>query len=197
MDGLLLGLRECTDAAQNGECSAIVIEAKVNPRLIVQPVLELCTIKNIPLLCLSDLRKISAVNFGIPTSCLGIKSNSLLDVRKEIVDIAKNHPKPKQTNQQKKTNDSIVEKMDIEDNEDTEEVAKVRAVPDFQFLYRTNKKTRVFVPNAQDNVLKQSRNFKGQDFIEFSDKPDLKKSKEFMRMLVKRFSNNPDRVKKK
>ncbi|KAJ8712424.1 hypothetical protein PYW07_005266 [Mythimna separata] len=198
VEGLLLGIRECTDAVQTGECSAIIIEAKVNPRMIVQPILELCTTKDVTVLCLSDLRKITAANFGTPTSCLGIKRNTLLDTKKEILEIAKNHPRPEQSNEQKKLNNSIEEKMDIENVETREESNVCDGTTTFQFLYRTSKKNRVFVPTALENVSsKPTRRFIGQDFIEFSDKPDLKNSKAFMRMLVKKFANNPDRVKKK
>lgn len=198
VNGLLLGIRECSDAVQNGECSAIIVEAKVNPRMIVQPILEMCTSKEIPLLCLSGLRKITAANFGLPTSCLGIKCNCLLDVRKEIVELEKNHARPKQTNQQKKSNDSVVEKMDANEKLDTREESKGTDVATFQFLHRTDKKSRVFVPTALENVSKPTRQFIGQDFIEFPNKtPDLKNSKAFMRMLVKKFANNPDRVKKR
>ncbi|KAJ8715161.1 hypothetical protein PYW08_005142 [Mythimna loreyi] len=190
IDGLLLGIRECSDAVQNGECSAIIIEAKVNPRMIVEPIIEMCTTKDVPLLCLNELRKITAANFGVPASCLGIKNNSLLDVRKEILEIAENHKRPEQTNQLKKTNDSIVEKMDIE-NIETKEEREGSGVTTFQFLYRTSKKNRLFVPNASENLPKPTKQFIGQNFIEFSDKPDLKNSKAFMRII--RFSEAYDR----
>lgn len=194
VDGLLLGIRECTEAVQNKQCAAIIIEAKINPRMIVQPILEMCRTKDIPVLCLNDLRNVTRINFGVPTSCLGIKCNSLSDVTKVIVELAKNHPKPKLSNDLKKANKievenkAIAEKMDIE-------VLKASEVTTFQFLYRTSKKNRVFVPNASENV-KQPTEFIGQDFIEFSEKPKQKDSKAYMKMILKRISNNPDRDRK-
>lgn len=196
-DGLLLGVRECTEAVQNGECWAIIIEAKVNPRLIVQPIVELCTTKGVPYICLNNLRKISMVNFGVPTSCLGIKCDCLLDIRKEIADLAKHYPATKIT-EQIKGNDTVEEKMDIEAIKDNNDSTKVTEVTLFKFLYRTSKSTRVFVPTIttaeNGNISKTSKQFKGQNFIEFTEKQD---SKTYRKMLLKRMSNNPNRVKKK
>uniref|UniRef100_A0A2A4K0X1 Ribosomal protein L7Ae/L30e/S12e/Gadd45 domain-containing protein n=1 Tax=Heliothis virescens TaxID=7102 RepID=A0A2A4K0X1_HELVI len=188
VDGLLFGIRECADTVQNKNCAAIIIEAKVNPRMIVQPILEMCRTRDVPVLCLNDLRNVTRLYFGVSTSCLGIKCNSLSDVTRAIVDIAKNHPKPKLSNDLKKSNNIEVEKM--------EKVSKVSDATTFQFLYRTSKKSRIFVPNASENV-KQPTKFIGQDFIEFSEKPAQKDSKAYMKMILKRISNNPDRVKKK
>ncbi|CAH1639234.1 unnamed protein product [Spodoptera littoralis] len=200
-EGLLFGVRECTESVQNGECSAIIIEAKVNPRLIVQPVVELCTTKGVPYICLNNLRKVSMVNFGVPTSCLGIKRDCLLDIKKEIAYLAKNHPATRLPKQNKE-NDTIEENMDIETiidnheaNTDNHGANKVTEVTPFKFLYRTSKSTRVFVPTTTENMSKTNKKFIGQSFIEFSDKQ--KDSKTYRKMLLKRMSNNPNRVKKK
>lgn len=136
--------------------------------------------------------------FGVPTSCLGIKRDCLLDVRKEIIDLAKRYPATKIT-EQVKENDTIEEKMDIEAIKDNND-SKVTEVTPFKFLYRTSKSTRVFVPTTttttteNGNVSKTSKQFKGQNFIEFTEKQD---SKTYRKMLLKRMSNNPNRVKKK
>ncbi|KAF9418873.1 hypothetical protein HW555_004393 [Spodoptera exigua] len=192
-EGLLLGVRECTESVHNGECSAIIIEAKINPRLIVQPVVEMCTAKGVPYICLNNLRQVSMVNFGVPTSCLGIKCDCLLDIKKEIAEIAKNHPATKFIKQIKQ-DDIIEEKMDIDQTSNNNEV-KVTEVTPFKFLYRTSKSTRVFVPTTTDNTSKTNKKFIGQNFIEFSDKQTDNET--YKKMLLKRMTNNPNRVKKK
>lgn len=133
--------------------------------------------------------------FGIPTSCLGVKRDCLMDVRKEIADLAKHYPATKIT-EQIKGNDTIEEKMDIEAIKDNNDSTKATEVIPFKFLYRTSKSTRVFVPTTTtaENVSKASKKFKGQNFIEFTEKQD---SKTYRKMLLKRMSNNPNRVKKK
>ncbi|KAI5642052.1 hypothetical protein NE865_05744 [Phthorimaea operculella] len=80
VEGLYFGISECKDAVQSDQCSGIIIEATVNPRTIVQPVLESCIDKRIPAICFEGLRKTTKSYFGIPTSCLGIKKGSLEDV---------------------------------------------------------------------------------------------------------------------
>lgn len=134
--------------------------------------------------------------FGIPTSCLGVKRDCLMDVRKEIADLAKHYPATKIT-EQIKGNDTIEEKMDIEAIKDNVATKATELTP-FKFLYRTSKSTRVFVPTTttaeNGNISKTSKQFKGQNFIEFTEKQD---SKTYRKMLLKRMSNNPNRVKKK
>lgn len=184
---MLLGIRECTDSIQNGGCSVIVLEAKLNPRLIVHPLLDLCINRQVPYLCLPDLKKISSTYFGVPTSCLGIKSDHLLDVKNEIVKIANNYPQPKPTVEIKQVNKA--EKIDLNKMDITENTT-------FTFLFRKRKNERVFVPSSQDKEENATKKFIGQDFIEFSGKEE-ERSRTYMKMIVKRITNNPARVKKK
>ncbi|CAH0588954.1 unnamed protein product [Chrysodeixis includens] len=187
VEGLLLGIRECSDSVQNGGCSAIVLEANMNPRLIVHPLLEMCSKKQVPYLCLPYLKTISANCFGVPTSCLGIKTDHLLDIKNEIVKLAKNYPQPKPSEELGQVNK--VEKIDINKMDITENTP-------FTFLYRKRKSERIFVPSSQDKEVNATKKFIGQDFIEFSEKKE-EKSKAYMKMIVKRITSNPARVKNK
>lgn len=69
------------------------------------------------------------------------------------------------------------------------------------YLYRTNKKTRAFVPPFQGEIKRAKLKFTDQDFIEFSNETNELNNKSdkkaYMKMLVKRMSNNPNRVKVK
>ncbi|CAB3234198.1 unnamed protein product [Arctia plantaginis] len=85
VDGLLFGITECSHAIDKYQCSAIILESAVNPRIIVEPILEKCTLREIPVLCMRDLRKLTLLNFGVKTSCLGLRNECLLDVYNEII----------------------------------------------------------------------------------------------------------------
>lgn len=84
VDGLIFGITECSHTIDKDQCSALIIESAVNPRIIVEPILEKCTVKEIPVLCVRDLRKLTLLNFGIKTSCLGLRNECFLDVYNEI-----------------------------------------------------------------------------------------------------------------
>lgn len=193
VDGLLFGISDCRNAIQNGQCSAILIEATVNPRMIVQPIIELSNSKGLTLLCVPDLRKFTLTSFGIKTSCLGVQNECLLDVRNEIIDIAKSYPRPKSN----KIINTVEDIMNVEEVEEMKTDTKIMDVIESVYLYRTNKTSRVFVPITENNVQNTTKKFKGQDFIEFSDQVTQDNSKTFMKMILKKISNNPDRVKKK
>ncbi|XP_049875758.1 uncharacterized protein LOC126373612 [Pectinophora gossypiella] len=193
VDGLIFGISECRDIIQGGRCSAVMIEAAVNPRTIIQPVLEACTNIRTPVICVENLRKITTSNFGIPTSCLGVKKDYLSDISQLVFKLG-NGKLPKEQPVKDKID---VEITNVERNNtpmDTNETAE------FQYLYRTNKKRRIFVPSedGSDGIAsREPKKFIGQDFIEFSDKSEKQNSKAFMTMIVKRISNNPNRVKAK
>ncbi|XP_075980815.1 uncharacterized protein LOC142979647 [Anticarsia gemmatalis] len=193
IEGLFFGISECSTAIQQGHCSAVIIEATVNPQMIVQPVIEMCTSKNITLLCMNHLRKATLANFGVKTTCLGLKKECLTDLQNEILDISKAYPRPKPSLPLKQEK---VEVMDINE-EVIKPVTDKMDVSESPYLYRTNKKSRVFVPTGQKTLHKATKKFVGQDFIDFSDKLEEKDSKSYMKMILKRISNNSDRVKKK
>lgn len=194
VDGLLFGISECSTAIQESQCAAIIIEATMNPRMIAKPIIEMCKTKNVPFLCMTDLRKLTLANFGIKTSCLGLKNECLPDVENEIKDISKIYSKPSK-NQTLISCD--IANMDVEENKVVKNHSNEMDTSESPYLYRNNKKTRIFVPNAQEISKKITKNFIGQDFIEFSDKVEQTDSKSYMKMILKRISNNADRVKKK
>lgn len=175
---------------ESGECSAIVIESSVNPRSIVQPILEACSNKKVPALCLNGLRKITTTNFGIRTTCLGIKTNYLPDLKNKVGEIARGYkpPQDKIVLEQPK-----IENMEVVEDNKNENVMDVQDSTTY-YLYRTDKKTRVFTP-PDSKMCKPTKKFVGQNFIEFSEKSSNKNV--YMKMMVKRISNNPNRGKVK
>lgn len=182
-----MGISKCLNMIQSGECMAIIVESTVNPRSIVQPVLDACVNKKVPALCLNGLRTISTSNFGIKTCCLGIKANCLTDLKNKVIEISKSYKPPQEKLILEKAN---VEEMDVEDNISTGNSMEIQEATSC-YLYRTNKKDRVFKPPADGKISKTIKQFVGQNFIEFSEKSNSKNM--YMKMMVKRISNNPNR----
>lgn len=197
IDGLSFGMSECLSNIPKGDCSAIIIDSGVNPRTIIHPILEECITKDLPVVCMKNLRKTSLEFFGITTSCLGLKSGHLLDLRNKISEVAKTCKPPNIL-----IKNRTVETLDMEKklNSTALTVPKVPEVENVTiecpYLYRSNNKTRVFVPSGETNNITKS--FAGQNFIEISEKPKEKcDRKAYMNMILKRVTNNPNRAKKK
>lgn len=195
IDGLLFGITECSSAIQSGECSVIILEAEVNPKLIIQPILESCIRTQTPVICLPGLRKISAEYFGIPTSSLGLKKHYLTDLSNEILNIAKCYEKIEDV----PMDNTEVNMTDITKNEVNINVSETtNNAISCPYLYRTHKKSRIFIP-SNETTGKVNKEFIQQNFIELSKKAEVNKNNtnKYMKMVLKRLSNNPNRIKGK
>ncbi|XP_014371205.2 uncharacterized protein LOC106720913 [Papilio machaon] len=200
VEGLVFGLSECLNLVENRQIAALIIENDVNPKAIVHPLLEACHKTSTPVLCMTGLKKISSSNFGIATSCLGIKLNILTDVTKKILEISRKH-NPHNVQEMSVINVTGIEK-DKQDIDMKDSIVNIKTESDatsnvshYPYLYRNDKK-RVFVPASIEKAEKIQKDFIGQDFIAISSN-DVKDRKEYKKMIVKRISNNPNRVKVK
>lgn len=162
--------------------------------MIIQPILEACINNQIPVVCLEGLRKTCSLNFGITTTCLGVRKDCLNEISDKVKELAKG-----------KTPESLDKETKIEDvdmtNSKTESPMEIQDSSLCPYLYRTNKKTRVFVPPSEGATKKAKLKFIGQDFIQTNNKAiepsKASDKKAYMKMLVKRISNNPNRAKVK
>ncbi|XP_047535519.1 uncharacterized protein LOC125069935, partial [Vanessa atalanta] len=194
IDGFLFGISVCRNAIEKNECSAVLIEALVEPQIVVQSIIEACNSSNIPVVCLKDLRIITKSYFGIQTSCLGIKKDSLQKISNNVKEIYQ-----KYKFQKNNVNDIKSESVNLESNKVLEKDMQMDIDMDQSrnpYLFRTDKKTRVFVPsNKQTNG--ESLEFVGQNFIKLSAQKIENKtdSKEYMRLMLKKITNNPNRKK--
>lgn len=187
MDNLYFGISECYDAIQNKTVSVVIVESLVNPQSIAQPVVDACVKFAIPVVCVKNLRILCKNNFGIQTSCLGVKTGGLLDLSSKVKEISQNYKPVK-----------ITPKIEAEDEVclENDEPIQVDGVNDNPYLYRPNKSVRIFVPSNTDKT-KDKNKFNGQQFIKISekvdDKPDIPHNT-YMRMILKKISSNPNRV---
>lgn len=145
---------------------------------------------------MNGLRKTALANFGIPTSCLAIKTGFLQELSSKIEDISKLHKVPKPLIQ----NESKVIEHKIENSDkiefDNSEKETSTAPTSFTYLYRSSKNTRVFNPSQEEPKAKKA--FYGQNFIEFSNSPEQKPDKKpYISMILKKITNNQNRTKRK
>ncbi|CAK1555711.1 unnamed protein product [Leptosia nina] len=199
VEGLLFGLSECQDSIQESSCSGILIEATVNPKLLVEPIIDLCCTKSIPYLCMKDLRKTTAEAFGIPTSCLGLKNDCILDIQLVIQNIYKKHEiihKSLPLANESTYNEEIP--MDTVEPCNAVSISKEMCKENqcITYLYRSSKKERVFIPNGTQNQ-NATNKFSGQNFIKFEEDNKNMNKKAYKNMILKRVTSNPKRVKLK
>ncbi|XP_073961367.1 uncharacterized protein [Choristoneura fumiferana] len=192
-DGLIFGVAQCCEAVKNTDCSAVLIESEVNPRFIIQPIIEACTSANVPIICLKNLRSTSLCNFGIKTICLGIQRNYLQELTNTITELLESYQTPII-----KRNETL-EEMEVETALKTNIPLRSEnnTVLANLLLFRKDKKTRVFVPPSENASIEAKKQFVGQDFIEFSGKSTKLEQNDvtFKKMILKRIANNPNRPK--
>ncbi|XP_063386554.1 uncharacterized protein LOC134672539 [Cydia fagiglandana] len=193
-DGLLFGLRQCSDAVGSKDCSALMVDSEVNPKSIVQPIIEACVTSEVPVICLKNLKELSLSNFGVKTACLGVKQGCLEEITKKIRELAKMcammPPKSIQKEVTVKTESQDIKMSDSIDNTE---------IPNY-LLKRISKKTRVFVPPSDTETKEVKKKFVGQDFIELSGKTNKENTSDkrnvkhaYKNMKLKRITNNPNR----
>lgn len=164
------------------------MESLINPHSIAQSVIDACISSNIPVVCVKNLRALCKSYFGIQTSCLGVKTDSLLDLSNKIKGISQKYKPIVPKTQVNSETTLCLEK------EEPMHIDEVKCDP---YLYRSNKKSRVFVPSNTDET-KDKNQFIGQQFIKISEKQEnITERKTYMRMILKKISNNPNRVKLK
>lgn len=185
----------CAKSVPNGSCDAVLLDANVNPRILVQHVIDACVTAQVPILCLKELKKVTRNYFGFPTCCLGVikGESSVFELRNTITNVSKSYGAPKRAKE-------VPENTKIEVNELIKVCEKKEDESStFTYLYRTSKKSRVFTPPTDGSLGKAQQGFIGQDFIEFGSvqkQQTANNSKSYMNMIVKRITNNPNRKKK-
>ncbi|XP_063626105.1 uncharacterized protein LOC134797689 [Cydia splendana] len=195
-DGLLLGLRQCSEAIRNKDCSALIVDSEVNPKSIAQPIIEACITAEVPVIGFKNLKELSLSNFGVKTACLGVKQGCLEEISKKIRELAKMCAPmpPKSVQKEEVTVKTESQDIKMSDSIDNTEITNY-------LLKRISKKTRVFVPPSDTETKEVKKKFAGQDFIEFSGKTNKENTSDernvkhaYKNMKLKRITNNPNRL---
>lgn len=190
---IIHGISQCTRKIKNKSCKAILLDANINPQIMVRNILDMAVNVNIPVVCVPNLKRMSTNIFSFPSACLCLNEIST-DMDRElfgtIIAIAAKLPKNNTVKLEECDRDK--EKTFIhKDDENLEQYC-----PPFTYLRRNNKKTRIFIPESSNisNSIDQHK-FSGQGFIKFNVAESTQKSN-FKGMLLKRVKNNAARKKK-
>lgn len=187
----------CRSSIKNNDCSAVIIEALIEPKIIVQSITEACISSDVPVICLNNLKTLTKNNFGIQTSCLGVKKGCLSEISKIVREMYEKH-KPQIKESPNNISDSVnLENKQLEKVNSQKTMNVSNELSRNPYLFRTNKKTRVFVPSKKP-ASEEINKFGGQNFIKLPTEQNESNvdSKKYMRMILKKISNNPNRKRK-
>lgn len=197
------GVNEVTKSLEKSKLQAVLIASDVSPRLLVKHVVDMCIIKNVPILVIPELRQSLQRRFGVSAVVFGVKSNDfLVEVLKKV---HVNYPVPKdhihylrmlEHDVEKDSDSVVVEEVQMEESDDDEkeDVNKVL------YLYRTSKRERVFKPAKSEGKFENAAAVSKPDvgFVSLDDggeKTDQKSN--YKALIVKRLKGNKDREKRK
>ncbi|XP_066140513.1 uncharacterized protein [Euwallacea fornicatus] len=208
-EGLILGVNDTTKAIENRLIQSILITGNVQPRLLVEHLIDNCVLMRIPVLVVPQLKSILKESCGISSIVIAF-TNSLKysKVYEAIKNISVKYPVPRNhihfhrivdtaNNSLIVIDDTILEpsvdeKHGSEDNNLTES-------HNF-YLLRKNEKKREFIPEKSTQPINkaQSQIASTDVFMEFSQNPaKISVYKNYRSLKVKRTKGDCNRNKRK
>lgn len=192
----MFGVNEVTKSLEKTIAQAVLIASDVSPRLLVKHVVDMCIIKNVPVLVVPDLRRNLKQRFGLSSVVFGVKAVNILT--ETIKNIYSNYPVPEDhihylrmpENRIEKDDKevAVIEEVEMEETETTDDV----------YLYRTSKSERVFKPQKSDCKVTLTSVKQHVGFLSLEEnvqKPAQKLN--YKALVVKRLKGNKDREKRK
>lgn len=155
--GVLIGINAVSKALETNSAQAILISADVEPRLLVQHIIDQAVLYNVPILCVNNLRgKIKTIT-GIGTVCFGI-SKDMCDnpkyklIIEQIESIFNKIPPPtSHINYDRSINSfKIQNEPEIERKKEKMQVNEAE-IRKSVYLKRANDNSRAFVPINEES----------------------------------------------
>nr|CAI5858865.1 unnamed protein product [Callosobruchus analis] len=84
-EGLKLGVNAVTKLLESNTAGAVLIAGDVQPRLMVQHIIDIAVLYRTPVLIFSELRVILKSTCGVSSSCLGVSKNMADDSKLRLV----------------------------------------------------------------------------------------------------------------
>ncbi|CAH1116199.1 unnamed protein product [Phaedon cochleariae] len=205
--GLSLGVNNVTKQLENNSASSVLITSDVLPRIMVQHLVDMAVLKNIPILAVDNLRSLLKTQCGIGSVALAIhreiptesKLNLIKDLvhtlfttcsvpvnhinyKRSIDNHVAAHPQPNITKQKEP-------KIPVDEN----------AIRQLVHLKRQNQHSRTFKPELSTIDKKVTKlQVDETGFLAFSDDPvEEKPLKHYKSLIVKRLRGDKNRNKRK
>lgn len=205
-EGLILGINDVTKHLENNSISCVVISSDVQPKLMVQHIIDQTVMKKIPILIVSNLRKLTKIYCGISSVALGITekcTGSLVLIKSCVEQLFKKISPPEdhvnfdRLQLINNFNQRIEEtKNDMKETDCDKSVKNEEQIMSSIYLKIDGHSGRVFIPEAKKEIV-QHNSFANKSYIKAHGKIDKKSGVKYKSLKVKRFKGDISRAKKK
>lgn len=165
---LAVGVNEVNRNIKKENLSSVILANDISPKFLVQHLHLLCYHHQVPFLQIPELREICKSTLGFPCIALGIKKNcnNFSEIATEVNSLVNNK------NFVPTDNNIIMKPKNYDNQKEVEKPVNNDKLTDgdevFQYLYRTNTRERIYVPETQLSTLNQKSDTTN-DFISLGD----------------------------
>ncbi|XP_057659467.1 ribonuclease P protein subunit p38-like [Diorhabda carinulata] len=217
---VLIGINKVSKALESNSAQAILISSKVQPRLLVQHIIDLAVLYNVPILCLNNLCERMKSVTGIQTVCFGISKNNCNDSKYKLIvekieSIFKKIPPPKSHINYGRSIDSFkIQKESKEIEEEKREKIEINEaeIRKSVYLKRPDDNSRAFVPVMEEKKKILAMDVDQTGFLAFTEelvekingdskinisKKKTKSRAQYKALIVKRLKGDNNRNQRK
>ncbi|KAI4456276.1 hypothetical protein MML48_8g00010465 [Holotrichia oblita] len=196
---IYLGINEVTKLIEKDEAIAVLLANDVEPHLMIKHVIDLCILKLVPILVVSDFKEFLKEVLGISAAAIAFGKDVDCDAKNETIvgainQIFLNYPIPESHVSFNNGSLNFLNALHVsEEKVDAKQESDAKV-----YLYRDRKSSRVFIPrNSNVNYNEKQRmdrmEVDSSGFLSFNDDA----SEDYKSLIVKQVVNNPNRNKRK
>lgn len=199
-DDIVFGINEVTKCLEKQDCCAVAIAHDVSPKLMVEHILDMCVLYNIPVIITKDLRETLKESCGLTSVIMGFKKNTasqnLLNIINSIISLKELYPPPiNHINYQR----SIQVDNSINTNINREKPIKSNNSIQISTKYHLKKisdSEKAFVPVCKEDKSKKEDDL---NFISFGnvEESHISTSQSYIPLVVKGIRPNKNREEQK
>ncbi|XP_057326336.1 ribonuclease P protein subunit p38-like [Microplitis mediator] len=182
-DKIIVGVNAVTRAVEKKNISCILLEADVDPMMMIKHIVVMGQNNDIPVVLMPGLKKTTLEKIGFAGLVLGLKKSEteenshFYNLYEKISNLSKSFPKPKDPEElfqedllDQNQPDSVIQDLSSEPNDSNhKKISKPFVLSSSVYKYRGSVSERVFIP--------PEFKVEAEDFISLADISDLKDSK--------------------
>lgn len=195
-------MNEITKLLEKSAAQAVLIASDVSPRLLVKHVMDMCVIKNVPVLVVPQLREVLKQRAGMSAVAFGVKDDGDL-LAQTVKNIHMNYPVPEDhIHSFRRQECEGIENKEAVDVEMEVETCREMVERKELFLRRASKTERAFKAESSESAAAiVSVPAKGQGDVGFlcleESVGKTVKKVNYKALIVKRLKGNKEREKRK
>ncbi|EZA60727.1 hypothetical protein DMN91_002143 [Ooceraea biroi] len=184
LKSVIIGINAITRALEKNKVCCVLLDASVEPPLLVKHIVIMARNKEVPILLLPTLKAITLQTIGFATAALALKEdvmqssdNAFHALYQSVAQIFQNFVPSKCSSQlfkpDKASEESTMCKMEVTNVNDLTDISKTeKSVLTDVYKYRSSRNERAFVPPVINNGSQISQ-ASPDEFISLDNNPDL------------------------